>query len=52
MIESPKHLQVFEPGQVFIDGGILAGQTYARAQRIGVFDDIKPCHLCSPGIRT
>ena len=27
-------------------------EAYARAQRIGVFDDIKTRHLCSPGIRT
>ena len=46
MIELPEHYQVFVAGEVFIDGGILTGQADARADGVGVFDDIKPGNLC------
>ena len=52
VIELPEHLQVFVAGEVFIDGGILAGQANARAERIGVFNDIKPGYLSSPSVGT
>src|SRR5437016_2390319 len=52
MIELPKHHQVFVPGEVLIDGSILASQANMRTERVGVFDDIEPGHLCSPGVGT
>src|SRR5260221_14783282 len=50
MIELPKHHQVFVPGEVLIDGSILASQANMRTERVGVFDDIEPRHPCSPGV--
>jgi len=52
MIELPKHHQVFVPGEVLIDGSILASQANMRTERVGVFDDIEPGHLCSTGVGT
>jgi len=52
VIEPPPHFQVFEPGEVLIDGSILAGQPDTRSKRICIFDDVKACNFCPSCIRS
>ena len=42
MVEAADHLQVLEPGQALVDGGVLAGEPDLRAQLGGVADDVEP----------
>ena len=42
VVEPADHLQVLEPGQVLVDGGVLAGEPDLRAQLGGVGDHVEP----------
>ena len=39
--EPPDHLQVLEPGEVLVDGRVLAGEADLRTQLGGVVDDVE-----------
>ena len=42
VVEAPDHLQVLEPGQALVDGGVLAREADLLAQLGGVVDDVEP----------
>ena len=48
VVEEPDHLDVFEPGQVLVDGRVLAGEADPRAQLGGVADDVEAVDAGAP----
>ena len=52
MVEPTDHLDVLATREILVDGGVLAGEPDAGAQRVGLAHDVKPRHLGVPGVGT
>ena len=44
VVETANHLEVLRAGEVFVDGGVLAGEADAASDPIGMLDDVDPVH--------
>jgi hypothetical protein len=44
LVQPPEHVEVLEPGQVLVDGRVLAGQADALSDLVGLLGDVEPGH--------
>ncbi len=50
-VQPADHLEVLEPGQVLVDGGALAGETYPVAELLSVLHDVEAIDLGAAAAR-
>jgi hypothetical protein len=51
VVQPPEHPEVLSPGQVLVDGRVLAGQADRLAHRLRLADNVEARHACAAGVR-